>query len=169
MAREPVAETLHGHLYTVRMMGTSTGLELVRRLAKVVGPALGSILDGTDAGVSLGGLLGEEQKGVIDKLGKAATSNEGGLFATALNALVRGIDNKADVDWIVNQLAQTTHVQIDGSGKMIPLPSIYELHFAGLLKELGEWLVFALKVQLGLFSKDLESEANPQVQAGGPQ
>lgn len=160
MAREPQSAELHGHCYTVTTLGTSRGVELVRRLGKVIGPAIGTVLDGTDASVSLVGMFGAGGEDVV-ALGQAVAKSGDGLFRSAVDALVAGA-TKTDTDFIISECAKTTRVQLECEGKLIHLPQIYEVHFQGELGKLGEWLLFALKVQLGLFSDGSESEAISQ-------
>lgn len=167
MARNPVTEDLHGHRYTATMLGTSQGFELIRRLGRVAGPALGTLLDGTDATTTLAKMMDDDAKDAMKKIAKSAEKNQTGLFKSLAEALVLGME-KSDTDWIIKTLRESSRVQIECQGNIIPLASIYEGHFQGEPLKHFEWIVFCLKAQLGLFSDGSDSAASSPADSPDP-
>ncbi|MCG8433491.1 MAG: hypothetical protein MJA83_05625 [Gammaproteobacteria bacterium] len=165
MARENAVKVLHGHRYTVKMFATSTCTEVFRRIVGIAGPALGVVLDQTDATVTVKSLFSGEG---MSALGDAIDQGGGteGVFRAAIDALIKGLDQE-NTRYVIVQLAQSTLVQVDCSGGDVPLPEIYELHFQGQIGQWAEWLTFALRAQFGLFSNDSESEGGLGVEMKG--
>lgn len=122
------SETKHidGHEYEVFMLSPMTSIKLLTRMAKMLGPGIGPIVDA----VSKGG--GFEQ--VMDQdLGDA-------FFSQAAEALFTRLDEDL-IENVIYTMADNTMV---GGKKLRP---IFDVHFKGQLGTITKWLGFALKVQ----------------------
>ncbi len=150
MAREPVTEKIGEHTYTVTMLPATRGWKLSRRVGKIILPALGVLMDETD--LKMDELTDDED--VMAKI--AGAVDEKSFWAAAIKTLLNGL-GESECEYIIKELAASTRVY--AGGESLPLGNAFELHFQGEMKELGQWMMFALKVQLGFFTKGSETAA----------
>lgn len=134
---------IDGHKYTVYMLPPMTSHELLVDVSKMIGPALGPLIDGAQ----------QQSDGL----------NYRALFDRAAQALFSGLD-KAVLRALIDKMSEVSHV--DGK----PLKPIFDGHFRGRLDWLYAWLAFAMKVQWGKPLSALTSRlggqgASPSAQA----
>lgn len=123
--------TIGEHTYEMGMLAPRLSNSLLMAVARMVGPAVGPLLDATTKS--------QESKGksVLDmELG-------GDFFSKAIGALFEHLDEKT-FDRVVNEFAKVTIVV--GKGE---LPKVFDAHFMGALDELYKWLAWGMKVQWG--------------------
>ncbi len=141
------AETkeIDGEKYEVYMLPPMQSHDLLMDVAKMIGPALGPVLDKLFSG---GRSAGE----VLDM----EVSSE--FFTKASSALFSGLDKKVLHD-VIKALRSVTHV----GGKK--LDSVFDVHFKGRLDNMYKWLAFGMSVQWGKSFSALVS-AVPVLQQG---
>lgn len=120
---------LEGNKYTIYMLSPMVSHDLLVDVSKMVGPALGPVMD-----VFLGGAAAGKDV--------ANTELDAGFFSKAASAFFGGMD-KATIRNVITTMAEVTHV--DGK----PLKGIFEIHFRGKLHVMYMWLAFAFEVQWG--------------------
>lgn len=120
---------IDGCTYTVYMLGPMVSHDLLVDVSKMIGPALGPVLDVLLPGAALGKDLSKLEL-------------DAGFFSRAASSLFSGLD-KATLKSVINTLAEVTHA----NGK--PLKPIFEIHFRGRLHVMYQWLAFAMEVQWG--------------------
>jgi hypothetical protein len=136
--RPPQTKTISGTKYTVTPLETSTGLKMLTRLLRILGPSVKDIR-------SFGDL-------------KA-------MALVAFGSLAERLED-ADVEAIVQTLAASTKVGNDPK-KQPALSTIFELHFSGDYLPLFQWLAFALEVNFGTFFRELVAKGEiPGAPAG---
>jgi hypothetical protein len=132
--------------YEVYMLPPLLSHDLLMDVMKMVGPAIGPVLDKLFSG---GRSAGE----VLDMEVDAA------FFSKAASALFSGIDKKV-LGNVIKELSKVTIVAPGGN-----LNKIFDFHFKGELDKMYKWLAFGMKVQWG---KSLGALVNavPQVPQG---
>ena len=118
--------------YEVAMLDPITAVKLGTRLAKVLGPVLGPILD------TPGGLEGFSQKDLNSE-----------SFTKAAKLLFEAVDQRLVLE-AIETLKPVTTVN------NVPLEKIFDIHFRGKIASLVKWLGLCLKAQYGDFSGVLE-------------
>lgn len=141
-----------GSVYRVSQLKATKALGLLTELAKMLGPTLGILADAAG-----------NEKGKLDLASIGNIKVGGDVFGRAVGALVERIDS-ARVQTLIKELAAVTEVAPEGSDKFLPLPGVFELHFAGRMGGLFKWLKFALEVQFSDFLSSL-AEHGPQESA----
>jgi len=140
VARERQETVIGGHRYQMTMLGATKASHLFVRLLKMIGPSLGGLKN-----VSFGkSNPGDDTQSILDK----------DLLDGSMLEIVAALTDRvseADFDYVVNLLREQCHVGVNGSDKTIPLRDIYELHFAGDLPGILQWLAWGLGVQFGNF------------------
>lgn len=131
---EAKEKVIDGVSYKVHQLGARKALRMLQRIIKIVGPGIATGIQGVD------GQGGFQAMAEMD-IGKLA-------LGQAVKELADRLD-EAVVDGIVDELAQVT-VVVKGD-KQPALSAIFDLHFAGKMKQLFQWLLFALEVQFGDF------------------
>jgi hypothetical protein len=114
---------IDGVAYEIEQFPTEVGLDVMARLVKLGGPALG-------AAVSL------QQ---FDALAEASGSVEAMLLAFA-----RGMDGK-DLVGLCQVLAKYTRAEV-APGKVVPLAGVFGEHFKGRYGALLKWAAAAIEV-----------------------
>ena len=130
--REPQQTTIGAWRYTVRPFPTGTGLALMWRLARMLGPALAALIRGAE-GVE-------------------------GAIGSSFNALVDRVTPE-ELTEIARQLAATADVVQPGGSQPAALGEVFDLHFAGDYLALFDFLRFALEVNFGPFVEGLRRRA----------
>lgn len=109
--------------YEVTPLPAGKALQVLRRLGKVAGPALG-------------------------KLGSLDTKSiDLAAIGDALEQLFSGLSDE-DVAFINRTFAEQTTVCLEG-GNQLPLSKAFDLHFQGHLDEWFEWVRLSLEVNFG--------------------
>lgn len=119
--------TIDGHSYTVRKLPARRGTRMLTKLARMIGPSIGTLAEG--------GKLSDLMGAKVD----------GKLFSRAVAALFLHVDEDA-VDAILMELADVTTVEKGGL-----LRPNYDLHFMGRQGALMKWAAFALEAQYADF------------------
>ncbi len=132
--REPQSKVIDGVTYEVQMLPGTKSWKMLLRLGKMIGPALGKVIDGSEG--SLQNLMNADLSEVF--------------IGEALTALTERMD-EAEVEIIIQQLAECTIVDNK------PLKGIFELHFQGNPGALLKWLAFAVQANFAPFSNALAS------------
>jgi hypothetical protein len=122
-------KVIGGKTYEVYMLPPMQSHELLIDVAKMVGPALGPVLDKLFSGDRSKGEVLDQELGVE-------------FFTKAASALFSGLDKKVLND-VMSALRQVTHV--DG----VALDTNFDFHFKGNLDSMYKWLFFGMKVQWG--------------------
>jgi hypothetical protein len=138
-------KTIGSTEYEVTQLPSGRGRKLLLRLVRIVGPAVGELLKGGEAGTAT----------------LASVSAEGLSAAVGELAARLGED---DFEYAVKELASSTKVRVDGGG-LVPLASVLDLHFAGAYGEMLSWLAFALEVNFRSFFSGLGSLVAPTLGA----
>jgi hypothetical protein len=120
--------TIGGTTYKVTQLGASTGLQLLVRLTKVLGPSIGELTK--TGGANILDAKGDAVAGAIAKLAEHLTYED--------------LAHTCDV------LGEFTEI-LNGAKAMKLTREARELHFAGNYGELMRWIVFALEVNFGSF------------------
>ena len=118
-----VTKEIDGNSYTIYMLSPLLSHDLLLDLVKMVGPALGPVLDKIYGDKTENGLL---QQSLGDD-----------FFSKATSMLCVGLDKKILRDVI----ASVTHV--DGK----PLKPVFDIHFRGRLDTMYKWMAFGIEVQ----------------------
>jgi hypothetical protein len=119
-------KVIGAHEYTVYQLGAITGREGLRRLTRLISPALPSL---------------------------AAMFRDAGpeALAAGLSALLEGLGAE-DLAYFCDTFAPKSTVRLE-DGKSPNLKDIFDVHFAGNYYEMIEWLVFCFEVNYrGFFS-----------------
>lgn len=112
--------------YEVKQLGAIAGRDLLVRMSKMLGPALGMILSG-----------------------KASLAQAGAALASASQML-----EPAELEHFCDVLGRSSSVYVTEAGKpaVKTLDLAYqELHFAGEYAEMFQWIGFAMEVNFGNF------------------
>jgi hypothetical protein len=120
--------------YEVKQLGAIAGRDLLVRLAKTLGPALGMVLNG-----------------------KASLAHAGAALAVAAEHL-----DPAELEHFCDVLGRSSSVYVQEGGKSVVKTldlGFQELHFAGEYAEMFEWLGFALEVNFGNFIAAVKARA----------
>jgi len=126
----PFTETIGEVKYEIYMLPPLESHELLMDVAKMVGPALGPVLDKLFAGGSA------DLETIMDKeLGS-------GFFSDALGGLFGGLE-KSTLDRVIKAFRKVT--MVDG----VQLDKIFDRHFQGDLGSMYKWIGFGMKVQWG--------------------
>jgi hypothetical protein len=123
--------------YRVTQLGATQSLTTLLDLAKMLGPALGVVVDGA----------GGHSASFADLANAQVT---GAVFARATEALFSRLDN-VKVQEIINKMREKTQVDREGNGNFQNLAPIFDVHFAGKMGELFGWFRFALEVNYSDF------------------
>lgn len=135
---ESKSKEISGSNYTVYPLKATKGLTMFVKLTKIVGPALGIVIDAAAGG----------KDGKINFAQLMSTKVNSDIFGRASEALVIRLD-EGQIQAMVAELAEVT--EISSGGKTMQLKSVYEAHFAGKMGMLFAWLKFALEVQFADF------------------
>ncbi len=127
-----------GHRYTVSMLDPLVAEDLLVTVVNVIGPSLGAVA-GAIAGDSGNG--GPETDALDRKIPPGAIESAIGSFCLGVT--------RAQMREVIAMLTPVTTVEI--GGKTPALDQIFAVHFRGRLGKMNEWLMFAIKVQLGDF------------------
>jgi hypothetical protein len=134
--------------FKVYELPATQGLAMFMQLAKMVGPAMGVLVDAAKAstgGASLANVLG--------------ASISGDVFGAAMESLATRLDEQ-QVQAMIAKLREKTEVDLSGSGNFVQLSQgLYDTIFAGKIMALLTWLRFALEVQFADFLPALASRA----------
>lgn len=156
--REPQDTEIGGHVYRVSMLNTTRGWKLLLRVAKMVGPSIGIVVDGVGLSQTAAADEGFLQKLADKKLGDQ-------FFAQAISKLTDSIYER-DMEHVIKELAQATRVRWNRNGELsdfMPLAGEnFEVHFQGETGRMLQWLAFALKSQFSDFSSALGSAVMSQ-------
>lgn len=123
MAVKTTEKQIGDNLYSTTTFTGTRGLQLLKRLTKVVGPSLAIMLEG-----------GSEE----------AQENADGVFVKAIKMLVENID-KDDVVALIKELVQNTK----RNGNTIN----FDIDFAGEYAELFQVVLFVVQENYGNFFK----------------
>lgn len=128
--REAETTIIGNYKYKVTALPAMQGARVLRKLGQAAGPAIAMLAakEGTEGGglAAIGGAIGE-----------------------AVSALTKNL-NDDDLESIFMTLAGSTQVEAEpGSGKMVVLKGVFDMHFQGDFMNLGKWVAFALKVNFG--------------------
>lgn len=129
---EQKSRIIGGANYRVGQIPATKCYKLAIAVGKIVGPALGHLLDAQG----------------IEGFGDVELKSD--TFSDAVSALLSRADEN-EVERIISQLAEVTMVDPAGGEAFQPLKGIFELHFAGKLKAMSLWLKFALETQFADF------------------
>lgn len=122
-------KVIDGKSFEVYMLPPMTSHDLLMDVAKMVGPALGPVLDKLFSGDRSKGEVLEQEIGAE-------------FFTKAASALFSGLDKKVLSD-VMRALREVTHVE------GVPLDGIFDIQFKGNLDSMYKWLFFGMKVQWG--------------------
>jgi len=128
---QPVTEDIEGIQYTFYMLPPMTSHNLLMDVAKMIGPAVGPVLDS-----ALKGESSEQGQSFLDK----EVGPE--FFTNAAGALFRELD-KNILERVIKEFSQSS--EADGA----PLNKIFDAHFQGALDRMYKWLAFGMRVQWG--------------------
>jgi len=129
------SKTIGSSTYTVRLLAPDVAHDLFLEIMKSVGPALaGGVVDGDLANQDVSKVL----KDILDRLDLETVKRARQL------------------------IKEVTEVSVNG--KMLPLGTIYEIHFRGKLMELSQWLLFGLETQYSDFLDHLGLATDPDDQ-----
>lgn len=118
---------IDGNSYEVYMLPPMISQDLLMDVAKMVGPALGPVLDKFFNG------------GNPDVLNQELGAD---FFSRAASTFFMGLDKKIMRD-VIGAMSGVT--EVDGK----PLKNIFDIHFRGRLEVMYQWLMFGMKVQWG--------------------
>jgi hypothetical protein len=127
---EGVTETIEGKSYTMYMLPPMQSHNLLVDVVKMVGPALGPLMDT---------VFSEKSKSGEDVLEQELGSR---FFERAAEKLFGGLD-KAVFEKVVEAFKEVTHVDKK------PLAPIFDAWFSGDLATMYKWLMFGMKAQWG--------------------
>jgi hypothetical protein len=136
MSRDPKERHIGEHVYRVRPMQPKRVLRTAPILAKLLVPALGHLVDGASKGAKISDVLEADVTGAS--------------FGAAAQALMAAWD-QPKMDELVDELAATSEVGLDGGSKWPQLSAIFDAHFTGRTQEMLGWLAFAVEAQYGDF------------------
>lgn len=132
MGLETKSKTIGRYEYRVTQLGFKRGNATWIRLLKVLGPALGRLLEG---GRSLGSLA------IADSLGSLAANL-----------------TEDDLNYFCEVFGESTVVNVSADKQPILIPKLQETHFAGQYGEMLKWLAFCVEVN---YSDFLSAFAGP--------
>jgi hypothetical protein len=135
MGREPTERQIGEHVYRVRPMMPKRILRTAPILGKLVVPALGHLIDNAKGG-KISDVLGADVSGLS--------------FGAAAQALVAAWE-QPKIDELIEELAASTEVGLDGCSRWPLLSTCFDAHFSGRTKEMLGWIAFAVEVQYGDF------------------
>lgn len=130
--RETQTKTIDGHNYQVQMLPGTKSWKMMLRLAKMIGPSLGKVIDGAG--------------GDLNKLMASGISSS--FISEAIAMLTSRLD-EGEVELIVQQLSECTLVDNK------PLKPVFDLHFQGDPIGVVKWLAFSIQANFGPFSSVL--------------
>lgn len=128
--------TIGEHRYRITQVPSKIGRRLLARLFKLFGAGLDDVLG---------------QAVATGKVPKVATAGLAGVLVGLARTLT-----EEDVDYFCDTLAEYTQVNVGGD-KWVPLPGIFDVHFAGNYGGMLGWLQAALEVNFGTFIDGLGS------------
>lgn len=129
--KEGVTEVIDGKTYTMYMLPPMVSNDLLIDVAKMIGPALGPVVD-----YLVTGKKSDELSAVMDK------ELDSGFFTKVATSLSRELDKEVFTR-VIQTFKQFTHV--DGQ----PLDRIFDAHFRGELGAMYRWLAWGMRVQWG--------------------
>lgn len=135
------SKTIGGHRYHVRRLPWGLWQQLYVRLQRVVGPALGRMLEGSGGGLS--SLLNRDVSGLGEALGD----------------LTQRLDHDT-LEWVTTTLGTYTDVEDGRHTRTLEAP-VQETWWPHHLREFAPWLAFALEVQLADFFAGLGDLGGP--------
>ena len=141
--RKNVTREIRGFSYVVMQLGAGKGREVMLRLAKVTGPAIGAILAAVPGG-KLQNILDAD----VTALGPAV-----GKIFESLSA--------QDLAFFCQTFGETTLVYLE-ENKHPRVIDVFDEHFAGNYLAMLQWLAFAVEVN---FSDFFEGAAKPSSDA----
>jgi hypothetical protein len=146
MSQVEAVETQIGESkYEMYMLAPMVSHGLLMDVGKMVGPAIGPVLD------ALFSKAGGENK--IEQVMDQEIGAD--FFSSAAKALFENINKKTLAD-VINAFKTVTHV--DG----MPLDKIFDAYFMGKLDEMYRWLFWGMRVQWGKSLSALGTEAAVQ-------
>lgn len=133
-------------LYRVTELPATRSLDMLIGLFKMIGPALGVVMDGVDTA---------KRTSLADMLDAKLS---GDAFARAAAELAARV-NTPQVQDMIAKLRACTQYDPGGQGETFRnmTAETFDMHFAGRMHELFGWLAFALEVQFGDFFGSLAS------------
>jgi hypothetical protein len=125
-----------GYFYTVAMLDPLSAEDLLVTVVNVIGPSLGAVA---------GAMAGSDGEDVLDR------SLPPVAIEQAITGFCQRVTQKQMREVIALLTPVTTIAGAEYGDKTPALNQIFSEHFRGRLGKLNEWLVFAVKVQLGDF------------------
>lgn len=119
---EKKTKSIGGKNYEVYELGAKKGRQVLTRLLRLLGPALGGMSEG---------------KGDAEA-----------RIASALGKLVESLTD-ADTDYFCDTFAAVTNVEMEG--RMPLLSDVFDLHFKADYLNMFKWLAFCFEVNFGSF------------------
>lgn len=132
MRKKVKSEAIDGFTYEVTQLGATDGQRLLVKLSKILLPAVGALVKGSDAKIADMDLASVD----IDSAAKA--------LAASLSP--------DEFDAIAASMSASTEIWGPGFGDAgAPMPRHFDEHFAGRYVAMLKWLAFALKVNFADF------------------
>lgn len=140
--KEAKTREIGGVRYRVSYLKTSKAQAMLSELAKLVGPALATLVGGASDKVPV---ASAEVAGLLNKV-------KPDLLKQAVTELTARLDNDK-VSKIVDDLRKVSQICVgEDEDKWISLEgAVYETNFMGAMKAWAQWLQFALEVQFADF------------------
>lgn len=125
---------IDGVTYRVRPLMTRASLQVMARVLKMVAPAFGSV---------------------------ASLKQAAGAGMAMIGNALADLD-EATLDFVCQEFAKVTHVEGEKNGKptRVQLSTCFDLHFAGRLPALFEWVKFAAEVTYGPLFESLKAKTD---------
>jgi len=131
--QDGVTETIDGKQYKMYMLSPMVSHNLLMDVVKMVGPALGPLLDT---------VFSEAKKESSEDVLEQELGSD--FFERAATKLFGGLD-KAVLEKVINAFKEVTFVGEDAA----PLTPVFDAWFAGDLAAMYKWLMFGMKTQWG--------------------
>jgi hypothetical protein len=125
---EGTSKQIGDKTYTMYMLSPMVSHDLLVDVVKMVGPALGPVFDVLFTGT-------KKELNLDQELDIA-------FFTKASSALFSGLD-KSVFHAVIDAFKLVTHVDDK------PLDKIFDIHFAGKLEDMYQWIAFGMSVQWG--------------------
>lgn len=125
---------IDGVTYRVRPLMAGASLKVMARTLRMIAPAFGSV---------------------------GAMKQAAGAGMAVLGNALSDLD-EATLDFVCAEFAKVTHVEGEKNGKptRVSLSTCFDLHFAGRLMALFEWLKFAAEVTYGPLFESLKAKTD---------
>jgi len=125
---EAIKKEIDGFEYSMNMMDPLRSNKLLIQVCKMIGPAVGPVLDRM---VSSKGLETELDSDFISK---------------AFTSLFQNMDSDK-IEYLIKEFTKDCSVTIEG--KTVALSSIFDLHFMGAIDRMYKWFIFCTQAQWG--------------------